>query len=405
MRILVTLLLTAGLVLYGGYSFLRSYPEKLYQKWISGEGYNKYYGLEKYDSLWLDPTGIEKVEKYTEDYAQLWKPFSLGDVKVPLPVRHPMFQTVPLFEMYAKAKAPQVGIAILDPSGREISRIYTMPKAFMEDHSQGQELFRLPYVRNKFLKIPEKQFWIDLFTHGIEAKPKSLHAMIYDLYLLHFRSKLFPKGTLRYGLLKEDKALLELKSQNKDYIMELVITNANGTLLSYMIRTEKNNPESRRLRSKFLGSIEFHKRDVSMGKILYKEFKLLNFARQVDQEGMLYLFSAWTQDMTNNELLKEIIFYLERGNKQAPQLTALYKYSLKRFGKTFTRSDSFSANEDPNIVLQRKIELEEQAKRNTLKATDEGTKEDDLPPEEKMNLYLKKAKESATVKDKDMVIH
>jgi hypothetical protein len=37
----------------------------------------------------------------------------------------------------------------------------------------------------------------------------------------------------------------------------------------------------------------------------------------------------------------------------------LYTYAYKTYGKTFTTKNVFTENEDPNIALQRKIELEE----------------------------------------------
>src|SRR5690606_23924112 len=120
-----------------------------------------------------------------------------------------------------------------------------------------------------------------------------------------------PNGTLRYGLLQDDKAVIEIASKDLDYIVEIIMNYDRGNIYSYILKTEKNKDESRKLRSKFLESITFAPADPAMGKFLYTEFKQLNFARQVDQEGMLFLFSAWSQEMEKVDLLKEMIFYLE----------------------------------------------------------------------------------------------
>lgn len=406
MRWLLLLLLILSAALFGGYVFVKGYPYRLYSGWVKGEDWNIYYSIQNYRPLLLAPVDVQLIPMYKEDYAQLWNDFPLKNARLPLPVRHPLFKTVPIVQPTGEKAAPQVGMMIFDPSNREISRIYTLPNTISYDYTQGQELFKLPFVRNRILKISLDQLWKDVFTYNIEVKSKSLDEMIYDLYILHARSKILPKAAVRYGLIKDDKAIVELESLDKDYLLELVFTYIGGNIYSYVLRTEKNSEESRKLRGKFLEAISFSAIDPALGKILYTEFKQLNFARQVDQEGMLYLFSAWTQDIDNLVLLKEMIFYLERGRDTKKQLKPLYEYAVKRYGKTFTTKELFSDSDDQNIALQRKIELEK------IKAGQEADREKDKPPleaeltpEEKMNIYLKKAKESAEKDKKDMTIH
>jgi len=406
MRWLLGFLFVACLGVFGGYIFLKGYPYRLYSNWIEGKNWNKYYSISGYKSSWLKPVEIEEVPPYKEDYGQLWKVFPLRNAQVPLPVRHPLFQTIPLVESSGEKSEPSFGMIILNPNDREITRIYTLSTALAGDYSQGQDLFKLPFVRNRILALPLDKLWKDVFTFNIEVKSKSLDEMIYDLYILHLRSKILPKDTLRYGLLKDGKALIELSSQNKDYIVELIQTYDSGSIYSYILRTEKNNDESRKLRSKFLENISFTPVDPAMSKFLYTEFKQLNFARQVDQEGMLYLYSAWSQDMENVDMLKEMIFYLERGRTRGLQLRPLYKFAMKHYGKTFTTRNIFNEHEDPNLVLQRKIEIEKIEKtQEAQREKDKPTVEPELSPDEKMNIYLKKAKEDGPAEAKDMTIH
>jgi hypothetical protein len=407
MRWLLIILLLLGGGLYGGYQKLLNLPEELYLSWLKDQKWDKYYGISQFKSLWMSPVIFREIPEYNEDYAQLWKEFPLRNIKIPLPVRHPLFLTVPIVDSEGKKSTPTVGIILSSPNGRELSRVYTLPEKFLEDHSQGQELFKLPYVRNKILKIPSEKIWIDLFTYEINVKSKSIDEMIYDLYLLHLRSKILPAQTTRYGLLSDKRALIELESSNKDYIIELVITNSNGNLFTFILRTEINNEDSKKLRSKFLDTIKFSPIDSAMGKFLYTEFKQLNFARQVDQEGMLYLFSSWSQDFENESMFKEMIFFLERGLKNQSQLKPLYAFGLKYFGKTFSTSKVFSDDENQDIALERKIEIEKKEKRTEAQLEKEKPPvEPELSPEEKMNLYLRKAKEEKLeTKKKDMIVH
>ncbi len=331
MRWLAIVFLVLVAALGGAYSYFKDYPYRKYASWMKGEEYNLYYQISGYRSFYLRPPELEEIPPYKEDYVQLWKEFPLRNSIVPLPTRHPMFQSIPIIELRGKTSAPQLGVILHDAKGREISRVYTIPNRLYQDQSQGQELFKLPYVRNRLLNKGLNQIWQDIFSYEIVVKPKSFDEMIYDLYILHLRSKMLPPETVRYGLIKEGKqALIELASQDKDYMVELVITQDSGSIFSYIIKTEKENLESRKIRAKFLETISFSPVDENIGRLLYTEFKQLNYARQIDQEGMLYLFSAWSQQPESVDLLKEMIYYLERGDNTKKQLTALYTFAFKK---------------------------------------------------------------------------
>jgi hypothetical protein len=406
MRWFIGLFLAVSLLAMGGYIFFKGYPYRLYSNWALGKEWNKYYSIVDYKASYLKPITPDEIPLYKEDYSQLWRSFPLRNSQIPLPVRHPLFQTVPLVESLGKKKNPQIGIVILSPNDREISRVYTLPTSLSPDYTQGQDLFKLPFVRNKIMKFPVDKVWKDVFSHEIEVKSKSLNEMIYDLYILHIRSKMLPQNTVKYGLLNENRALIEIASRDKDYMVEIIQNYDSGTIYSYVLKTEKNNAESLKLRSKFLEEISFNPIDATMAKFLYTEFKQLNFARQVDQEGMLYLFSAWTQNIESVEHLKEMIFYLERGRNRSLQLRPLYSFAMKHYGKTFTTRKIFNDHEDPNLLLQRKIEIEDIEKaQDAQREKDRPPVEAELTPDEKMNFYLQKAKQEGPEEAKDMTIH
>ena len=257
--------------------------------------------------------------------------------------------------------------------------------------------------------IPHSQ--LDSITHGvsykIEIKDKPIDEMIYDLYIVHLRSQILPKETVRYGLIKEGKqALIELLSKDKDYIVELVLTMDSGSIFSYILKTEKTKPESLKLRAKFLHAIDFSPLDEANSRFLYTEFKQLNYARQIDQEGMLYLFSAWSQNPDNLELLKEMINYLERGQNNKKQLKSLYSYSFKRYGKTYTTKKDVDDQDNPEMILQQRIEIENlEARRKAEENSNRPPEVLELSPEEKMKLNLKKVKGDKSKESGEMLVH
>ncbi len=384
-----------------------NYPSSLYAKWMKGEGWNRYYEISNFRPLLYKPIELEAIEEYKEEYPELWKDFPLRSTMLPLPVRHPFFMTVPILEYDKTAKSLQLGMSFTGPGGRENSRIYVLPAGIQKDYSTGLDLFKLPYVKNRIVSKSNDSLWTDIFTKAIDPqKEKSIDDMIYDLYLLYIRSKILPKETVRYGLIQgKSSAVIELMSKDKDYIMEMVMIQDKGNLFSYVLRTEKNNEESRKLRAKFLTTITFSPTDTDMARILYTEFKQLNFTRQVDQEGMLYLFSAWSQDTGNVDLLKEMIFYLERGSRYHKHLSAFYKYAYLKYGKTYTTRNVFMDEDDNEIALQRKIELEGIGKGQEAVREKINEPAAELSPDDRMNMYLKKAKEAPAPKKDEMTIH
>lgn len=400
------LLLGAALVVAAGL-YAIEIPFHKYSRWISGKGSDRYFEIKGYKELYLSPSKLEEIPDYKEDYVQLWKEFQVRNSSIPLPTRHPMFLSVPVIEMNGSNPVPHIGIGLQDPTGREVTRIYTLPNTLYKDQSQGQELFRLPYVRSKILKKSVDELWTDIFTYQIKVEDKAIDDMLYDLYILHIRSKILPKETIRYGLIKNGRqAMVELTSEDKDYIVELVMTQESGSIFSYILKTEKSHLESMRLRAKFLHSITFAPVDESISRFLYTEFKQLNYARQIDQEGMLYLFAAWSQTPDNVDLLKEMIQFLERGTGTAKQLKPLYAYAYKKYKKTFTHRKSFDDLDDPDLVLQRKIEMEQKELKEAAESDSAKVEsEPDLTPDEKINLYLKKAKDDKTKKSDEMKIH
>jgi hypothetical protein len=407
MRWLVGFILLIATLFLGVYVLVKGYPYRLYSNWAEGSGWNRYYSLSSYRKMHLKPTGVENSEDYVEDYPQLWKEFPIRNSRIPLPTRHPLYKVLPLVDTSPNTKLPQIGIILQKPNSLEITRLYTLPPSLLPDFSLGQELFKLPFVRNRIMKLSVDDLWNEIFTREIVVKSKSLEEMIIDLYILYVRSKILPPETVRYGLGKIKKqGIIQLNSRDKGYLVEMILTQESGNIYSFILKTARDEEESMKLRSKFLQQVNFSPTDAAMGRILYTEFKQLSFNRQVDAEGMLYLFSAWSQNPEKLNFIKEMIFYLERGRANNKALSILYSYAFKRYGKTFATKNILTDHNDPEIELQRKIEVENIEK--TLRLDRESLKPaptTPMEPKERMNYYLRQAKELEPVKKEDMTVH
>jgi hypothetical protein len=389
------LVVILGVLLIGVPEKVQNYPYFMYLNWIEGKNTDKYYELKKRNPIFYGNQlrGEEKVESYHEDYPQLWKFFQVGNLNLPLPIRHPLYKTIPIIKSENLKTANILGLKIKSADNKDLISIYALPSYLPKDFSRGQELFKLPYVRNRIKNFEKEVLWNLIFNHQIEVKNKSIEDMIKDLYVLHVRSEFFPQTAKNYHLMG-NKGIVELESQNKDQKIELIL-DYDGLRIHPSLILSTLTEEAKKLRSKFLKETSVKFTDGSLGRILYKEFKELNFSRQVDQEGMLYLFSAWSQDTNQIELLKEMIFYSERGTQNAEQIKVFYEYAFKKYGKTFTTRNIFHDTDDPNLVLQRKIELESIEKTKDLDRMEIQINGQEPPqsPAEKMKRELRKAKE------------
>ncbi len=129
---------------------------------------------------------------------------------------------------------------------------------------------------------------------------------------------------------------------------------------------------------------------------LYNEFQSLSFKRKTDQEGMIYLMSAWTHVNENKNFLRQMIQFLERGEQNMIYLAPLYEYALRTYGTSFSKnSEEYRGREGELAKIERKGA--EELQRELREALNQGPdKEGNFKSdEEKVNYYLKKAKESS----------
>lgn len=391
--LIVLLIAVPGLA---GYLMWRSLPFLAYNRLVQGRWSHALYQLPRWDPLFLAPKEPIELSEPSDDFSGLWRQFHLRDVVVPLPAGHPLFHVLPMVKEIPGKPEPQLGLVFTVPTGRELARTYFLPSGAWNDQFNAQGLFRLPLVRKVLRGKTTQELWRDIFTKKIHGWDLPLEEMAYNLYLVHMRSHMLPVGALNYGLLADQsRAVVELPSANRDYRTEIVFQYDEGLILTYLLVTERASVDARDLRTRFLQQISFRASDPALAPLVYREFKQLSFNRQVGQEGMLYLFSAWSHALDDMEMFKEMIYFLERGGSNGRQLRPLYRYAMTRYHKTFTTRDVGLDEDDEDIRLQRLIELEGITEHRKLMDQPVQAKgpEKVLTPEERMDEYLRQARE------------
>jgi hypothetical protein len=101
-----------------------------------------------------------------------------------------------------------------------------------------------------------------------------------------------------------------------------------------------------------------------------------------------------------------MINYLERGQNNKKQLKSLYSYSFKRYGKTYTTKKDVDDQDNPEMILQQRIEIEDlEARRKAEENSNRPPEVLELSPEEKMKLNLKKVKGDKSKESGEMLVH
>jgi len=214
------------------------------------------------------------------------------------------------------------------------------------------------------------------------------------------RTTLFNSDTLLN--LSFDKMLnagiAEFTSLDNRYKSEVVFFLRNGIVYSIRTSTNKISDFAGDVRAMFFNNIQLNIRNQDYATKIYAEYKILPFHRRIDQEGMVYLFSAWGHTSDQKSFLKEMINFLERGEGNIKQLTPLYKYAYEKYGSSFSnRKDVFKKMESANDRLKRKIEeelaleIEKEEQKEANKVVEQGTNVF-KNEKEKINYLLQKAK-------------
>jgi hypothetical protein len=371
-------------------------PYYYYSEVLKNKHESEWYFHPEFKSAFLSPGEVVQGNSSQLGNDDLWSKFHFMDVVVPLPVQNPFFYVSPILAFDKKTKRTDFGLKLYDEGNREISKIFFIRNRLFPNVKKSQKIFSLPLVKKELNKYSREQIWKDIFSKKIEGWNIPFSEMIYNLYLIQLRSKILPEKFLSYSLVKgTSSAIIELKSKNKDYTSEMILTYSRGLLYSFILQTEKKNNESALVRYKLLNEVSFRGGSESLSNILYLEFKGLEYIDQIDHKGMLYLLSAWTHSMNNKSLVAEMVQSLEKGRKNQKQLESIYSYALKRYGTTFTTKDIDGLELSDEVKLRRNIEIEEiENDKRLKKQTVQFIEKKEFTEDEKLKTLLRKAKKN-----------
>ncbi len=356
-----------------------------------------YDGQDHFDKL--------SFERVADDDA-LFSDFHFSNFLMPLPFNHAIYSMVPVIKL--ESKAPRLGAIFLNGKSEEIFSFMIEKNYKLETFSSNQSLFSLPVFRNHISRKSEEEIWRDLFLKKLSLpsnegqsffsslstlKNLGYNDLVYNLYILYNRNHFFPPETTKLSFdAKSKHGLIELRSSDPNYKLERLYIIENGIVYSLTIRTKLNNFASANFREKMLERLTYKSSSVDSAIPIYAEYKNIAYTKRVDQQGMIYLYCAWSHDISNRDYVRVIILFLERGKLNLKFLKPFYEYAFKRFGTNLSSEEEvLLETADEKLKRRMKDELDSEVKKEDQQKnpTFEGNF---TTPEEKIKYYLNKAK-------------
>jgi hypothetical protein len=354
---------------------------------------------------------FKKLEVAFSEDESLYKSFHFDSFTLPFPFRHPLFRARPLVENLSRDK-PNLGLRLMDAKNKMLAEFLSAETFKFQLELGKHKLFNLPIYKKMILDKSLKNVFRDVFEKDIRIpnyremgmfnfilKIKELYTydqLVYNLFILKLRHDYLPKKANKIAYYQEKGygiAEINIEKEGNKYLQEIIFILHRGIVYSLSLKSRRYTTEAEAYRRRLIQNLNWKESISGDSSVpIYGEYRELEYSKRIDQEGMLYLFAAWSHELHKKEFLKEMIQFLERGKENSMQLTPLYQFAFKKFGTTFSLKDKL--REDAKARLERKIkeELEEEIKREKNANTDIDDSKFESE-EKKIQYFLDKAKE------------
>lgn len=338
----------------------------------------------------------------------LFQSFHFGHYELPMPINHSLYSLIPLIRI--EGAGPRLGGSFQNNKNVELfSFMQERPYKFETTHGD-QKLFILPVFKNYIGRKGHDEVWGDLFSKKLSLPSNegksffaslqtlwkvSYYDLVYNLYILYNRRFILPEDIQGFSFYANSNlGIVELPSSDDKVKIERLYIIESGYIYPIQIKTRISENSALQFRSKFIREIKYRSTSPDSAISIYAKYKQISYSQRLDQQGMTYLYAAWSHDLNSREFVRVIIQFLERGKLNLKYLKPFYEFAYKKFGSTLS-SESGYLNETAAEGLKRKIS--EELSNEVKKATEEETSRFEgnfSSPEEKIRYNLQKAKDN-----------
>lgn len=339
---------------------------------------------------------------------KLYQTFHFSHFELPMPINHSLFSLIPLIRI--EAAGPRLGASFQNSKNVELFSFMVERPYKLETTYGDQKIFLLPVFKNYIARKSNDDVWRDLFAKKlslpsnegksffeslVSLQDVSYYELVYNLFILYNRRFVLPETTESFSFEKEKGiGIVSLPSDDPKVRVERLYLNENGLIYPILIKTRMSDDVARNYRDKFIREIKYKHTSADSAIAIYARYKQITYGQRLDQQGMIYLYSAWSHDVNNRDYVRVIILFLERGKLNLKYLKPFYEFAYKKFGSSLS-SESGYLNETAEEALKRKIsdDLEKEVSREaqTKGAKFEGQFDS---KEEKIDYNLQKAKDN-----------
>jgi len=402
------IILSIALLLLAGTGVLMAIaPYHIYTLTLT-EGVNtRFLVMKPSASVFYDGHETPLADNNSPEQKVFFREFHFSHFLMPLPFNHPTFFLIPTIKN--ESTGTRLGASFLDGKNTELLSFMVEKPYKLETISGDQKIFLLPVFRNHIYRKSEEEVWKDLFSKKLSLpsnvgqsffeslfalKEVTYNDLVYNLYILYNRTHLFPEQTKKVSFNPvTGQGILELESDDPKYRVERLYLIEKGMIYSLTIKTKKGLAQSEDFRNKMLSEVKYKNTTTDSAIPIYAQYKNISYGNRVDQQGMTYLYAAWSHDLGNRDFVRVIILFLERGKSNLKFLKPFYEYAFKKFGSNLSADNEFLL-ETPDEKLKRRMkeELENEIKKeeNASAPKFEGNFS---TPDDKIKFYLQKAKE------------
>lgn len=354
-----------------------------------------------------------------------WRQLHLGDYVLPMPVRHPYFLLIPDINI-DRNNRPQISWELQNQNLKPEIRIDLLSSMKYEYPFADNLLFQLPIFHNYLLTISAEQIWSDLFLLDLTLPTSEQIGFVpwvknlwqipytnlaYRLFILKTRLSLFPQDVQGISFHSKKKmGVLELAPLQKEGLVsdnlkrELVMLLHEGQIHRLMLTSQRYSDIAQNYRLRMFSQMRWLASNPDMTVGIYNEFSKLSYERRIDQEGMTYLFAGWTHVPKQEDFLRTMIQFLERGKKNFPHLSSLYQYAYKVFGTSFSQ-DRENLLETEQRKLERKISEEFNSEINQVENAQIVAPDGNFANEQdQVDYFLQQAKEHGSSNGEKMLV-
>jgi len=407
LRKFVYFIITLALIVGAGFLVVIA-PYHIYTLTLT-EGVNtRFLQMNPTKSVFYDGKVVEMKRPLRMDDESLYQTFHFYHFEIPMPMNHLLFSLIPTIKI--EPARPRLGARFQNGKNAELFSFMLEKPYKFETTSGDQKLFTLPIFKNYISRKSSDEIWGDLFQKElslpsnegesffeslVSLRKVSYKDLVYNLYVLYNRRFVLPATTQEFSFYKErNMGIVKLPSDDPKILVERLYIIQEGLIYPLVIRTRMSDVPAMNFRNKFIREINYKSTSTDSAISIYARYKQIPYGQRIDQQGMTYLYSAWSHDPENRDYIRVIILFLERGKLNLKYLKPFYEYAYKKFGSSLSTASGF-LNETAGETLKRRIteELEVEVKKETERkaANFEGQFAN---PEEKIKYNLQKAKDN-----------